>query len=137
MERTLVILKPDAVERKLMGEIVSRIERRNLKITNMKMAKLSREIIEEHYPHIKDKPFFGEIVSYMTRGSVLLFVVEGLNSIIILRNLMGMGEKDVTKVLPGTIRGDYASSTTENLIHTSDSTETAEIEIRRFFPEIF
>lgn len=131
MERTYIMLKPDAVKRGLMGEIISRIERKAFKITNMKMMTLNEEIIKEHYAHLADKPFFPEIVEYMTSGPVLAMVVEGNDVVQGMRNIMG-----ATKWLEataGTIRGDYANSTTENLIHGSDSVENAEIEIKRFF----
>ena len=131
MERTYVMLKPDAVKRKLMGEIISRIERKNFKITNLKMMTLNEDIIKEHYAHIADKPFFPEILEYMTSGPVVAMIVEGDDVVQGMRNIMG-----ATKWLEaaaGTIRGDYANSTGENLIHGSDSVENAEIEIKRFF----
>ena len=131
MERTYIMLKPDAVKRGLMGEIISRIENKAFKITNMKMMILNEEIIKEHYAHLTDKPFFPEIVEYMTSGPVLAMIVEGNDVVQGMRNIMG-----ATKWLEaaaGTIRGDYANSTTENLIHGSDSVENAEIEIKRFF----
>ena len=131
MERTYIMLKPDAVRRGLMGEIISRIERKNFKITNMKMMTLGEDIIKEHYAHLADKPFFPEIVEYMTSGPVVAMIVEGEEVVKGMRILMG-----ATKWLEasaGTIRGDYANSTTENLIHGSDSVENAEIEINRFF----
>ena len=131
MERTYIMLKPDAVRRGLMGEIISRIERKAFKITNMKMMTLDEEIIKEHYAHLADKPFFPEIVSYMSSGPVVGMIVEGTDVVQGMRNIMG-----ATKWLEataGTIRGDYANSTQENLIHGSDSVENAEIEINRFF----
>ena len=131
MERSYIMLKPDAVRRRLMGEIISRIERKNFKITNMKMMTLGEDIIKEHYAHLADKPFFPEIVEYMTSGPVVAMIVEGEEVVKGMRILMG-----ATKWLEasaGTIRGDYANSTTENLIHGSDSVENAEIEINRFF----
>lgn len=131
MERTYIMLKPDAVKRKLMGEIIARIERKNFNIVDMKMMTLNEEIVKEHYAHIADKPFFPEILEYMTSGPVVAMIVEGDDVVAGMRNIMG-----ATKWLEataGTIRGDYANSTGENLIHGSDSPENAEIEIKRFF----
>ena len=131
MERTYIMLKPDALKRKLAGKIISRIEEKGFNIVEAKMFMLTEGILKEHYAHIADKPFFGEIVSYMTSGKVLGMIVEGDDVILGMRKLMGK-----TKWLeaePGTIRGDFACNTTENLIHGSDSPETAEIEIQRFF----
>lgn len=135
MEKTLVILKPDAVERKLVGEILSRFEKKMFNITNLKMTKLSPKVMEEHYAHHKDKPFFKDMINYICKSEVVIAIVEGPNVIEHIRNLMG--KTNCLEATPGTIRGDFAFSTTENLIHASDSKETAEIEIRRFFPELF
>lgn len=131
MERTYIMLKPDAIKRGLIGEIISMIEKKGFCITDMKMLKLNEEILKEHYAHLIEKPFFLEIVEYMTSGPVLGMIVEGEEVIKGMRKLMG-----ATKWLeaePGTIRGNYANSTTMNLIHGSDSVENAEIEIQRFF----
>ncbi len=133
MERTFVMLKPETVRRRLMGEIITRIERKDFKITAMKMMRLDEPLIREHYSHIADKPFFGDILKNMTSGPVVAMIVEGEDVVKGIRNLMG-----ATKWLEapaGTIRGDYANSTSENLIHGSDSVENAEIEIKRFFHE--
>ena len=131
MERTYIMLKPDALKRKLAGKIIARIEEKGFNIVEAKMFMLNREILTEHYAHLADKPFFDDIVSYMTSGKVLGMIVEGDEVVAGMRKLMGK-----TKWLeaePGTIRGDFACSTTENLIHGSDSVENAEIEIKRFF----
>ena len=131
MERTYIMLKPDALKRKLAGEIISRIEKKGFNITDMKMINLNEEILKEHYAHLVEKPFFPELVEYMTSGPVLAMIVEGDDIVQGMRRIMG-----ATKWLeadPGTIRGDFANSTTENLIHGSDSVENAEIEIKRFF----
>ena len=131
MERTYIMLKPDAIKRRLVGKIISRIEEKGFDIVEAKMFMLNEELLKEHYAHLADKPFFGEIVSYMTSGPVLGMIVEGDEVIAGMRKLMGK-----TKWLeaePGTIRGDFACSTTENLIHGSDAPETAEAEIKRFF----
>jgi len=130
MERTYIMLKPDALKRCLAGEIISRIEKKGFKITSMKMFALTEEILKEHYAHIADKPFFGEIVKFMTSGPVIGMIVEGDGVVEGMRRLMGPTKW--FEALPGTIRGDYAFSTGENLIHGSDSIENAEIEINRF-----
>lgn len=131
MERTYIMLKPNAIKRKLMGEIISRIEKKGFEITNMKLFTLTPELTKEHYAHIADKPFYPEVESFMTSGPVLGMIVEGEDVVEGMRKLMGP-----TKWLEapaGTIRGDYAISNGENIIHGSDSPENAEIEIKRFF----
>lgn len=131
MERTYIMLKPDAYKRKLMGKIINRIEEKGFTITNMKMLYLNEEILKEHYEHLTSKPFFPELVEFMTSGPVIGMIVEGEDVINGMRLLMGPTKW--LEALPGTIRGDFAFSTTENLIHGSDSKENAEIEIKRFF----
>lgn len=131
MERTYIMLKPDAVKRKLVGEIISRIEKKGFVISNLKMITLTDEILREHYAHIADKPFFPEIVDFMTSGPCIAMIVEGNDVVSGMRRLMGPTKW--VEALPGTIRGDYAFSNGENLIHGSDSIENAEIEIKRFF----
>lgn len=130
-EKTYIMLKPDAVRRGLIGEIVARIEKKGYKITGMKMFDMSEEKLREHYAHIADRPFFPEVVEYMMSGPVVGMIVEGENVIKGMRNFMGP-----TKYLEapaGTIRGDYSCNDRENLIHGSDAVETAEAEIKRFF----
>ena len=128
-EKTYIMLKPDAIERKLMGEIIARIEKKGYQITNMKMFEIDKDVLKEHYAHIADRPFYPEIVAYMTRGKVLGMIVEGENAVAGMRALMGP-----TKEAPaGTIRGDYALNGSENIIHGSDSIENGLIEIKRFF----
>ena len=131
MERTYIMLKPDCVKRGLMGEVISRIERKNYKIIDAKMMTLDEPILREHYAHIADKPFFPEIVTYMTSGPVLAMIVEGDNAVKGMRIIMGATKFE--EATAGTIRGDYACCTSEKLIHGSDSVENAEIEIKRFF----
>ncbi len=131
MERTYIMLKPDALKRGVAGEIISRIERKGYKIAEAKTMQLGEEILKEHYAHIADKPFFPELVEYMTSGPVLAMIVEGPDVVLGMRILMGATKFE--EAAPGTIRGDYAFCTTENLIHGSDSVENAEIEIKRFF----
>ncbi len=130
-ERTYIMLKPDCIKRGLMGEVISRIEKKGYRIIDVKMMNLDEKILREHYAHIADKPFFPEIVSYMTSGYVLGMIVEGENAVKGMRILMGATKFE--NALAGTIRGDYAFCTSENLIHGSDSLENAEIEIKRFF----
>ena len=125
------MLKPDCIKRGLMGEVISRIERKNYKIVDAKMMTLDEPILREHYAHIADKPFFPEIVTYMTSGPVLAMIVEGDNAVKGMRIIMGATKFE--EAAAGTIRGDYACCTSENLIHGSDSVENAEIEIKRFF----
>lgn len=131
MERTYIMLKPDAHKRKLVGKIINRIEEKGFTITAMKMMKLNETILKEHYAHLADKPFFPDIVVFMTSGPVIGMIVEGDGVVEGMRSLMGPTRW--TEALPGTIRGDFAFNTTENLIHGSDSVESAEIEIKRFF----
>lgn len=131
MERTYIMTKPDAYERGLIGQIITRIENKNFKITDMKMMHLDEEILTEHYAHLADKPFFPEILEYMTSGPVVGMVVEGNGVVDSMRKLMG--PTDALEAEAGTIRGDLANSKSENLVHGSDSVENAEIEIKRFF----
>lgn len=131
MERTYIMLKPDALKRGVAGEIISRIERKGYKIAEAKTIMLTEEVLKEHYAHIADKPFFPEVVEYMVSGPVLAMIVEGPDVVQGMRILMGATKWE--EAAPGTIRGDYAFCTSENLIHGSDSVENAEIEIKRFF----
>ena len=131
IEKTYIMLQPDCVKRGLMGEVISRIERKGYKIVDAKMMNLDEAILKEHYAHLADKPFFPEIVSFMTSGSVLGMIVEGDNAVQGMRIVMGATKFE--EATAGTIRGDFAHSTSENLIHGSDSLENAEIEIKRFF----
>lgn len=130
-ERTYVMLKPDCIKRGLIGDVIARIEKKNYKIVDMKMMNLDEAVLREHYAHLTQKPFFPEIVSYMTSGPVLGMIVEGKNAVAGVRILMGA--TNFEEGAAGTIRGDYASTTGENIIHGSDSVENAEIEIKRFF----
>jgi len=134
MERMLILLKPDAYKRKLLGKIITRIEDKNFTITAMKMTTMSKKLASEHYAHLTKLDFYPEIESYITSAPVVAMIVEGENVIQIMRTVMGKTRWN--EALPGTIRGDYANETTENLIHGSDSAENAEIEIKRFFKEL-
>ncbi len=133
MERTYIMLKPDCVERGLMGEVISRIEKKGFVITDMKMMHLDEAILRKHYAHLVDKPFFPDIVSYMMSGPVVGMIVEGDNAVLGMRGIMGATKYE--EALAGTIRGDFATSTSSNIIHGSDSVENAELEIKRFFGE--
>ncbi|MBU1167159.1 nucleoside-diphosphate kinase [Patescibacteria group bacterium] len=132
-ERTLIICKPDALQRNLMGEIITRFERKGLKIVGLKMIQLSDVMLEEHYEHHKDKPFFDGLKRYMKQSPVLGMVLEGdecINAVRLITGATKGAEADA-----GTIRGDMAMATPGNLIHASDSLENAKMEIERFFKE--
>lgn len=131
MERTYVMLKPDAVERKLAGLIIQRIEAKGYRIAEIKIMMLTKEVLREHYAHVAEKPFYPEMESYMMSGPVWAMIVEGENAVKGMRTLIGATKFE--DALAGTIRGDFAGSTTKNIIHGADSPENAEIEIRRFF----
>lgn len=135
MDRTLVLCKPDAVERGLVGEIVQRIERKNLRIVAMQLRTLDKATAEEHYAEHNGKPFFGELVSFITRSPLVAMVVEGPGDTYkVVRTLVGA--TNPKEAAPGTIRGDLAIETGENLVHGSDSPESAEREIGIFFPAL-
>ncbi|MEI8405730.1 MAG: nucleoside-diphosphate kinase [Actinomycetes bacterium] len=133
VDRTLVIVKPDGVERRLTGEIIARLERKGLSIAAAELRTISREVAEAHYGEHSDKPFFGELVDFITRSPAMVMVIEGpQDTFKVVRNLMGAtNPKDAA---PGTIRGDLAIDMGENLIHGSDSPESAEQEISLWFP---
>ena len=133
MGRTLVIAKPDAVERGLSGEIISRLERKGLRLVAAELRTLTAEVAQAHYAEHDGKPFFGELVTFITRSPVLVMVVEGPDDTFkVVRNLMGA--TNPVDAAPGTIRGDLAIEMGENLVHGSDSNESAEREIALFFP---
>ncbi|MCX7803635.1 MAG: nucleoside-diphosphate kinase [Planctomycetota bacterium] len=132
-ERTFVMLKPDAVARGLIGEIIGRIERKGLTISAMRMERLSRKTVESHYAEHRGKPFFEGLVEFVCSGPVVLMVIEGLSAISVMRKLAG--KTAGTEADAGTIRGDLALSNRYNLIHASDSPESAEREIKRFFED--
>ncbi len=131
MERTFVMIKPDAVQRGLIGEIISRLERKGLKIVAMKMLNVDRDLAERHYAEHRDKPFFQSLVDYITSGPVVAMVVEGKNAVKVVRTLVGATNPQ--EALPGTIRGDFGMDIGRNVIHASDSLESAEREISLFF----
>jgi nucleoside-diphosphate kinase len=131
MEKTYVMIKPDGVERKLIGEIIGRIEKKGFNILDVKMINPTKEIVEEHYEEHKGKAFFEELVHFILDGPVVGLLVEGENVIEIIRLMIG--NKDPKVALPGTIRGDFANTTTMNLVHASDSIEAANREIKIWF----
>ncbi len=137
MQKTLVLLKPDALQRGLTGEIISRLERRGLKIVAMKMLHMDEELAKRHYQIHKDKSFFQGLVKYITSGPIIAAIFEGENAVEVVRRTTG--ETDPALALPGTIRGDLALDIGRNLIHGSDSEQTAKEEIDIFFSkeEIF
>ncbi|QZY57261.1 nucleoside-diphosphate kinase [Crassaminicella profunda] len=131
MERILVIIKPDGVERGLIGEIISRYEKKGLNIVECKMIKADREILEKHYIEHKGKFFYEDLITYMMRGKVLVMILEGNNVIQLIRKMHGSTNPLDAEV--GTIRGDFANRKTENIVHASDSKESAEREIAIWF----
>lgn len=133
IEQSLVIIKPDAMQKRLAGTIIQRLEDKNLQIKKLKFMQLSRPMVEEHYQHLKEKPFFGELVSFMISAPVICMVLEGEAAISVIRRMVGA--TNALEANPGTIRGDFGSSGFQNMIHASDSTESAIIEIQRFFEE--
>lgn len=133
MERTLVLLKPDAVQRRLIGRIISRIEEKGLKIVGLKMIRVSRELAEKHYAEHREKPFYPELLSFITSAPVVAMVVEGPKAVETVRKMMG--KTNPLEAEPGTIRGDFGLSVTMNLIHGSDSQASAAREIALFFRE--
>ena len=137
MEKTLVLLKPSCVQRQLIGEIVNRFERRGLRVAGMKMMQLSDEILREHYAHLVDRPFFPSLAASMQASPVVALALEGVDAVQVVRTMTG--STNGREAAPGTIRGDYSMSNQQNIVHASDSTSNAEIELKRFFrdEEIF
>ncbi|QQS53138.1 MAG: nucleoside-diphosphate kinase [Candidatus Competibacteraceae bacterium] len=131
VERTLSIIKPDAVAHNLIGAIISRFETQGLRLVAARMLHLSREQAEQFYAIHRERPFYQELVAYMTSGPIVAQVLEGENAIA--RNREIMGATDPKKAAPGTLRADYAESVTQNAVHGSDAPETAEVEIAFFF----
>jgi len=131
LEKTLIILKPSAVQRGLIGEIINRFERKGLLLTGLKMAWLSDELLSDHYAHLKDKPFFQRVKDSMNVCPVVVCCWKGKDAVKVVRMLTGVTNS--REALPGTIRGDYSMSMQENIIHASDSPETAAVELQRFF----
>ncbi|MEI8105275.1 MAG: nucleoside-diphosphate kinase [Actinomycetes bacterium] len=133
VECTLVLCKPDAVRRGLCGDIVARFERRGFVLRGAKLQKISRSLAAQHYAEHEDKPFFGELVAFITSGPVLALALEGESAITVVRTMMGA--TNPSNSAPGTIRGDLALEMSENVIHGSDSEESAKHELALFFPD--
>lgn len=131
LEKTLVILKPSAVQRGLIGEITTRFERKGLRLAGMKMMQLTDELLNEHYAHLSEKPFFQRVKNSMMASPVIVCCYEGVDAIQVVRSMTGATNGRVA--IPGTIRGDFSVSSQENIVHTSDSPKTAIEEINRFF----
>ncbi|MCH6196862.1 nucleoside-diphosphate kinase [Corynebacterium mastitidis] len=134
-ERTLILIKPDGVARGVVGNILARIEAKGLKFTALDLRVADRETAEKHYAEHQDKPFFGELVDFITSAPLIAGVVEGERAIEAWRQLAG-GTDPVSKATPGTIRGDFGLSVAENVVHGSDSPESAEREIAIWFPNL-
>ncbi len=132
-ESTLLVIKPDAVRRGLAGEILSRIERKGLRIEAMRTMRIDQSLAEHHYAEHAEKPFFDELVGFITSGDVIVAKVTGPEAISVLRGLMGA--TDPARAAQGTIRGDFGIEITENLVHGSDSPESAARELSLFFPK--
>src|SRR3989344_2600491 len=131
MQRTVVLLKPDTLQRGLVGEIIHRFERKGLKIVGLKMMAVSDAILEEHYAHHKDKPFFDGLKKFMASAPVVCILVEGIDSIVVARKMAGATNSREAEL--GSIRGDFSMSTSANIIHVSDSEKSAREEETRFF----
>ncbi|MBO0769644.1 MAG: nucleoside-diphosphate kinase [Solirubrobacterales bacterium] len=135
MARTLILVKPDAFSKNLTGEILARFERKGLKIAALERQQLTRATAEQHYAEHKDKPFFGELVEFITSGPLVAAVLEGdENTVKAARQVIGA--TNPLEAAPGSIRGDFALSIGENLVHGSDSDESAEREAKLFFPNL-
>lgn len=133
MEKEFILIKPDAVQRGLVGEIIKRIERTGLKIQAMKFLQVSKEQAEKHYEVHKERPFYAALVKFITSGPTVAIAVEGLNAVVKTRNIVGAtNPKDAS---PGTIRGDFGLDIGRNMVHASDSVENAELELAIYFSE--
>lgn len=131
MQKTLILLKPDAVQRRLVGEVTARFERKGLRLVALRLVQSSRELAEKHYAVHKGKPFYESLLSFLSSGPTVAMVWEGREAVAVCRTLMGV--TDGAKSPPGTIRGDFGLSVQNNLVHGSDSPENAEIEIGLWF----
>src|ERR671938_699549 len=134
MDRTLILIKPDAFERGLTGEIIARFERKGLKIVALKHMTVQRDQAEEHYAEHKERPFFGELVQFITGGPLVAMVLEGYEAVTAARQVIGA--TNPLEAAPGSIRGDFGLEVQTNLVHGSDSPESAAREIGLFFPEL-
>jgi nucleoside-diphosphate kinase len=131
MQQTLILIKPDGVQRRLVGAIIERFEKKGLRLAGLKLVKPSRELAEKHYAVHKGKPFYDSLLQFLTSGPTVAMVWEGREAVLVARTLMGV--TDGTKAPPATIRGDFALSVQNNLVHGSDSPENAKLEIELWF----
>ncbi len=131
MERTLILLKPDCVQRRLVSEVLGRFERKGLRLAALKLLQADKALAERHYAVHRERPFFPSLVQFLTSGPTVALVLEGPNAVVVARNLIGA--TDGAKAAPGTIRGDFALSVQNNLVHGSDSVENAQSEIALWF----
>jgi nucleoside-diphosphate kinase len=134
MSRTLVLVKPDAFERGLTGEVLLRFERKGLRVVALKQMLVGEELANQHYSEHAEKPFFGELISFITRGPLVAMVLEGVSAVEAARQVIGA--TNPIEAAPGSIRGDFATEVTFNLVHGSDSDESAQREIELWFPEL-
>jgi len=132
-ERTLVIIKPDGVIRGLIGEVLQRFERKGFRIVGMKFGHLTDELLDEHYAHIKDKPFYPGVAKFMKSAPSLMLAVEGKNVVAAVRTMGGV--TNAAEATPGTIRGDFAQSIQQNVVHISEDLAAAQVEVPRFFKD--
>ncbi len=133
-ERTLVLVKPDGVQRRLVGEVIARIERKGLDLVALELRTLPRDLAEQHYAEHTSKPFFGELVDFITSGPLVAMVAEGTDAVRAVRALIGA--TNPLDAAPGSIRGDHATAIGHNIVHGSDSPESADREAKLFFPEL-
>lgn len=133
MEKTLVILKPSSIQRGLMGKVISRFEDKGLRLAGMKMMQLDDTILSEHYAHLKDRPFFQRVKNSMMSSPVIIQCWEGIDAARVVRSIIG--KTNGRDAAAGTIRGDFSVSSQENIVHASDSADSAKIELKRFFKE--
>lgn len=133
MEKTLLLVKPDAIQRGLVGTILSRFEAKGFRIAGLKMLQMSKELSADHYSHLVDKPFYPDLEKFVTEHPIVAVVVEGKEAVEVVRLIVG--PTNASKAPAGTIRGDLSNSTSRNVIHASDSKETAKKEVKRFFKD--
>ena len=134
MDKTLILVKPDAFTRGLTGEIIARFERKGLKIASLKYMQMDRDLAQRHYAEHEGKPFFGELVEFITSGPLVAMVLEGYEAVVAARQVIGA--TNPLEAAPGSIRGDFALEVGQNMVHGSDSNESAERETKLFFPEL-
>jgi len=134
MQTTLVLVKPDGVRRALIGEVIGRLERKKLRFAGIRLLTMTRELAGEHYQEHKERPFYGELVDFITSGPVVAMAVTGEEAVSVVRDMMGA--TDPKKAAPGTPRGDFGLEISENIVHGSDSVASAGRELSLFFPEL-